>query len=66
MSACDEIKSCLEYDSAFHVSTIHSFAWELINPYTNDIRNWLMSNLGEEIADLSEKQGRARSTATKT
>jgi DNA helicase-2/ATP-dependent DNA helicase PcrA len=65
-AARDEIKSRLEYDSAFHVSTIHSFAWELINPYTNDIRNWLSSNLKEEIADLSEKQNRARSTETKT
>ena len=65
-AACDEIKSRLEYDSAFHVSTIHSFAWELINPYTKDIRNWLTSNLAEEIADLKEKQDKARSTATKT
>jgi len=65
-AACDEIKSRLEYDSAFHVSTIHSFAWKLINPYTNDIRNWLTSNLAEEIADLREKQDKARSTTTKT
>lgn len=65
-AACDEIKSRLEYDSAFHVSTIHSFAWELINPYTSDIRGWLISNLAEEIADLKEKQDKARSTATKT
>lgn len=65
-AACDEIRSRLEYDSAFHISTIHSFAWELINPYTNDIRNWLTSNLAEEIADLREKQDKARSTATKT
>ncbi|MEX2411491.1 MAG: UvrD-helicase domain-containing protein [Candidatus Paceibacterota bacterium] len=65
-AACDEIKSRLEYDSAFHVSTIHRFAWGLINPYTNDIRNWLTSNLAKEISDLREKQGKARSTATKT
>lgn len=65
-AACDEIKSRLEYDSAFHVSTIHSFAWELINPYTNDIRSWLASNLEEEIADLMEKQGKAKNTKTKT
>lgn len=65
-AACDEIKSRLEYDSAFHVSTIHSFAWELINPYTNDIRSWLASNLQEEIAHLVEKQGKAKNTNTKT
>lgn len=65
-AACDEIKSRLEYDSAFHVSTIHSFAWELINPYTNDIRSWLASHLEEEIAALMEKQGKAKNTKTKT
>jgi len=65
-AACDEIKSRLEYDSAFHVSTIHSFAWELINPYTNDIRSWLASNLEEEIADLMDKQGKSKNTKTKT
>lgn len=65
-AACDEIKNRLEYDSTFHVSTIHSFAWELIKDYTNDIRNWLTSNLAEEIADLREQQDKARNTATKT
>jgi len=65
-AACDEIKSRLEFDSSFHVSTIHSFAWELINPYTQDIRNWLVSNLEAEIADLNEKQEKARNTNTKT
>lgn len=65
-AACDEIKSRLEFDPAFHVSTIHSFAWELINPYTNDIRIWLVSDLENTIADLNEKQGKARSITTKT
>lgn len=65
-AACDEIKNRLEYDPTFQVSTIHSFAWELINPYANDIRNWLISNLEEEIAGLREKQGKAKNTATKT
>jgi len=65
-AACDEIKSRLEFDAAFHVSTIHSFAWKLINPYTHDIRNWLVSKLEDEIADLSEKQSRAKNTNTKT
>ena len=65
-AACDEIKSRLEYDSAFHVSTIHSFAWGLIHPYTNDIRDWVKSKLAEEIADLRGKQDKARSTGTKT
>ena len=65
-AACDEIKSRLEFDLAFHVSTIHSFAWDMINPYTHDIRNWLIANLEAAIADLTDKQSRARSTTTKT
>jgi len=65
-AACDEIKSRLEFDMAFHVSTIHSFAWEMINPYTNDIRIWLASNLVDEIAKLNDQQERARSTKNKS
>jgi DNA helicase-2/ATP-dependent DNA helicase PcrA len=65
-AACDEIKNRLEFDSAFQVSTIHSFAWGLINPYTQDIRNWLKNSLEDEITDLSEKQNKAKNTTTKT
>lgn len=65
-AACDEIKSRLEFDLAFHVSTIHRFAWNMINPYTHDIRNWLASNLQDEIAKLNDLQGRARSTTNKS
>ena len=65
-AACDEIKSRLEFDLAFHVSTIHSFAWDMINPYTHDIRIWLAANLKAEIDDLNDKQSRARGTTTKT
>lgn len=65
-AACDEIKSRLEFDSAFHVSTIHSFAWELINPFIQDIRNWLKCALEAEIDDLNEKQSNAKNTGTKT
>lgn len=65
-AACDEIKSRLEFDSAFHVSTIHSFAWELIKPYTNDIKRWLKDSLQSKIFDLDEKQSKAKNKNTKT
>lgn len=64
-AACDEIKSRLEFDSAFHVSTIHSFAWELIQAYTNDIRGWLRNSLESEIMELSTQQSKAKNTNTK-
>jgi DNA helicase II / ATP-dependent DNA helicase PcrA len=59
-AACDEIKHRIDYDSIFTVSTIHSFAWELIRPYYKDIREWLRHNLEGEIDDLQERQGRGR------
>lgn len=65
-AACDEIKRRLDFDTAFYVSTIHSFAWELIKPYTNDIKKWVRSSLEIEIADLMTTQSKARSTTSKT
>ncbi|SFP30513.1 UvrD-helicase domain-containing protein [Salibacterium halotolerans] len=65
-AACDEIKRRLEFDSTFHVSTIHSFAWELIKPYTNDIKEWLVNNLKSEIIELNKQQSKVKNTETKT
>ncbi len=65
-AACEEIQRRLDFDSSFVVSTIHSFAWTLINPYTVDIRSYLSGALQTEIDKLNEKQSRARSTTTKT
>lgn len=65
-AACDEINHRLDYDSTFNVSTIHSFAWDLISTFTNDIRNFLRESLRAEIVDLNEKQGKAKNKTTKT
>src|SRR5690554_3377904 len=51
-AACDEIKRRLEFDSAFNVSTIHSFVWELIKPHQTNIKEWLRENLQIEIKEL--------------
>lgn len=59
-AACDEIKHRIDYDSIFTVSTIHSFAWELIRQYHNNIREWLKQNLATEIEKLQEQQQRGR------
>lgn len=59
-AACDEIKRRLDFDAAFDVSTIHSFSWELIKHYTNDIREWLRTLLREDISVLEEEQRRGR------
>jgi DNA helicase-2/ATP-dependent DNA helicase PcrA len=65
-AAYDEIKRRLEFDPAFNISTIHSFAWELINPYHDDIKEWLKGNLLKEIASLDEKLEKARDLNGKT
>ena len=51
-AACEEIKNRLEQSPLFSVSTIHSFAWELIKNYHTDIREWLREALANEIAQL--------------
>lgn len=54
-AACDEIRRRIRYDPVFCVSTIHSFAWDLINPYTEDIREWLKNHLKIKIEDARVK-----------
>jgi DNA helicase-2/ATP-dependent DNA helicase PcrA len=64
-AACDEIKRRLEFDPAFSVSTIHSFAWELIKPHTHDIKVLLKVRLQNDINELevAQSKGRAGSKA---
>ncbi len=65
-AACEEIQHRLGYDPLFSVSTIHSFAWEIINSFNHDIKKWLNENLTLEIVDLEEqeKKGRAGTKAS--
>lgn len=64
-AACDEIKRRLEFDSAFVVSTIHSFSWELIRPFQCDIKEWVRINIQIELKALVEHQKNGRA-GTKT
>jgi DNA helicase-2/ATP-dependent DNA helicase PcrA len=65
-AASNEIKDRLDFDSIFSVSTIHSFAWELIEPFVKDIKIWLASNLENEILKLEDEQSRSRDLKNKT
>lgn len=65
-AAADEIKRRLKFDPIFEVSTIHSFSWELIKYYTNDIKIWLRENLRTDLLDLQEKQLKSRDLTNKT
>ena len=52
-AACEEIQRRLFFDANFMVSTIHSFCWDLINPFTKDIKQWLENELEESINELT-------------
>ena len=65
-AACQEIQHRLKYDPIFAVSTIHSFTWDLIKPFTEDIKVWLRDKLNTDIADLKGKLERAKSPTNKT
>ena len=67
-AACDEIKRRSDFDTLFYVSTIHSFAWELVQDFTHDIREWLRKDLADSIVKLEadEAKGRAGTKASIT
>ncbi|MHB8065764.1 MAG: UvrD-helicase domain-containing protein [Ruminiclostridium sp.] len=57
-AACDVIQRRIDYHPLFVISTIHSFMWELIKTYTNDLRQWLIAGVTERIYDKESKQSR--------
>ena len=65
-AACNEISHRLEYDPIFAVSTIHSFAWELIKGFNKDIKKWVENNLASEIEELNAEQSKSRNLLNKT
>lgn len=52
--ATNEIFEDVGEDLLFHVSTIHSFLWELIKPFTKEIRSWLQNEINDKINKLTE------------
>lgn len=59
-AACDEIKRRVQYNPLFLISTLHSFAWTLIQPYTSDIKDFLFSDLSQRIEEYEQKQATGR------
>lgn len=59
-AACDEITRRLDFDPLIVVSTIHSFVWNLIKGFNNDIRAWLQFNLRDSIRVAQEEQRKGR------
>ncbi len=65
-AATDEIISRLDYSPIFHISTIHSFVWDVIKYYQTDIKRLYCQYIQEDIHELYEKQEKAKSKTTKT
>lgn len=55
-AASEEIQARISYDSSFHISTIHSFAWEMIRHFQNDIKEFLIDYYKRKLYELSKKR----------
>jgi DNA helicase II / ATP-dependent DNA helicase PcrA len=58
--AVREILDDVGTDSLYHVSTIHSFLWEAIKPFQNDLREWVRGRLNEKIQENEDKINNVR------
>ncbi len=65
-AARDEIKRRCHYNPLFEISTIHSFAWKLIYPHTEDIRTWLKNDINTRINEVETKLASIKNKATKS
>lgn len=65
-AATDEIINRLGHSSVFHISTIHSFVWDVIKWYPKDIRELYCQYIEKDIQELSRKIEAAKNKNTKT
>ncbi len=59
-AACDEILRRLEFDPLVEVSTIHAFAWRLIQGFDKEIREWLRIKLAQDIEKIEGELARSK------
>ncbi|MFM5710709.1 UvrD-helicase domain-containing protein [Aeromonas veronii] len=59
-NAADEIKDRIEQNPIFAVSTIHSFCWNAIGGFNEDIRKWYLEKIPTDLEDLKEKEDKGR------
>ena len=65
-AATDEIINRLDYSPVFHISTIHSFVWDVIKYYQADIRRLYCQFIEEDIRGVCEKLESAKNKTSKT
>ena len=65
-AARDEIINRLDYSPVFHISTIHSFVWDIINYYQTKIKKLYCQSIREELRMINEKLDAAKNKTAKT
>ncbi|WP_190394651.1 UvrD-helicase domain-containing protein [Nocardiopsis deserti] len=55
--AVEEIKERLAANPLFHISTIHSFLWSVVQPFQYMIREWVRADIHRLIAERDETRG---------
>ena len=60
-AATDEIMRRLEFSPIFHVSTIHSFLWDVIKTFQVDIKKYYLQRLQNNIDEIEAKLANPRS-----
>ncbi len=65
-AATNEIINRLDYSPGFHISTIHSFVWDVIKYYQTDIKKLYCQYIIEDIEALNKKLDATKNKATKT
>lgn len=61
--AVGEIREDVGDTPLFHVSTIHSFLWSLVQSFQVDIRQWVTGRITEKIAEAQTKIDNPRTQA---
>lgn len=65
-AATDEIINRLDYSPVFHISTIHSYVWDVIKYYQADIKKLYCKYIEEDIKELQGKLESTKNRTTKT
>ena len=65
-AATDEIINRLDYSPIFHISTIHSFVWDVIKYYQADIKKLYCFYIEEDLKALEKKLEETKNKNTKT
>lgn len=65
-AATDEIINRLDYSPIFHISTIHSFVWDVIKYYQTDIKRLYCFYIEEDLKALEKKLEETENKTTKT